>query len=191
MNRLLSHASYYDRKGELYFGGISGIISIPSSQQLESIPEQVTTYITDIKIKGKSIWDNDRKENPLRQSVRMNPDDQSLEINFSSLDYHHLQQVRYAYRLGSVDNDWVYLEEGRNSAFYTNLSKGEYVFQVKATDKNGLWSDKVTEFTIHRLPAFMRHGGHIHYMSSLLLVFYGSCCISIFSGSNRKITGCW
>ena len=71
----------------------------------------------------------------------MNPDDQSLEINFSSLDYHHLQQVRYAYRLGSVDNDWVYLEEGRNSAFYTNLSKGEYVFQVKATDKNGLWSD--------------------------------------------------
>lgn len=154
LNRLLSHASYYDRKGELYFGGISGIISIPSSQQLESIPEQVTTYITDIKIKGKSIWDNDRKENPLRQSVRMNPDDQSLEINFSSLDYHHLQQVRYAHRLGSVDNDWVYLEEGRNSAFYTNLSKGEYVFQVKATDKNGLWSDKVTEFTIHRLPAF-------------------------------------
>ena len=46
------------------------------------------------------------------------------------------------------------MEEGRNSAFYTNLSKGEYVFQVKATDKNGLWSDKVTEFTIHRLPAF-------------------------------------
>ena len=117
LNRLLSRASYYDRKGELYFGGISGIISIPSSQQLESIPEQVTTYITDIKIKGKSIWDNDRKENPLRQSIRMDPDDQSLEINFSSLDYHHLQQVRYAYRLGSVDNDWVYLEEGRNSAF--------------------------------------------------------------------------
>lgn len=89
----------------------------------------MTTYITDIKIKGKSIWDNDRKENPLRQSVRMNPDDQSLEINFSSLDYHHLQQVRYAYRLGSVDNDWVYLEEGRNSAFYTNLSKESMCFK--------------------------------------------------------------
>lgn len=82
MNRLLSHASYYDRKGELYFGGISGIISIPSSQQLESIPEQVTTYITDIKIKGKSIWDNDRKENPLRQSVRMIPMTKAWKLIF-------------------------------------------------------------------------------------------------------------
>lgn len=48
----------------------------------------------------------------------------------------------------------VYPEEGKNSAFYTNLGKGKYVFKVKATDKNGLWSDKITEFTIHRLPAF-------------------------------------
>ena len=62
--------------------------------------------------------------------------------------------MRYAYRLEGVDNDWVYPEEGKNSAFYTNLGKGKYVFKVKATDKNGLWSDKITEFTIHRLPAF-------------------------------------
>lgn len=154
LNRLLSRASYYDGKGEIFFGGISGIISIPPSQQLESIPEQVVTYITDITVKGKSIWDSGLAEDPLKKSVRINPDDQSLEINFSSLDYHNLEQVRYAYRLEGVDNDWVYPEEGKNSAFYTNLGKGKYVFKVKATDKNGLWSDKITEFTIHRLPAF-------------------------------------
>jgi len=105
-------------------------------------------------VKGKSIWDSGLAEDPLKKSVRINPDDQSLEINFSSLDYHNLEQVRYAYRLEGVDNDWVYPEEGKNSAFYTNLGKGKYVFKVKATDKNGLWSDKITEFTIHRLPAF-------------------------------------
>ena len=65
-----------------------------------------------------------------------------------------IRDRRYAYRLEGVDNDWVYPEEGKNSAFYTNLGKGKYVFKVKATDKNGLWSDKITEFTIHRLPAF-------------------------------------
>ena len=114
----------------------------------------MVTYITDITVKGKSIWDSGLAEDPLKKSVRINPDDQSLEINFSSLDYHNLEQVRYAYRLEGVDNDWVYPEEGKNSAFYTNLGKGKYVFKVKATDKNGLWSDKITEFTIHRLPAF-------------------------------------
>ena len=50
---------------------------------------------------------------------------------------HRRGAAGYAYRLEGVDNDWVYPEEGKNSAFYTNLGKGKYVFKVKATDKNG------------------------------------------------------
>lgn len=53
-----------------------------------------------------------------------------------------------------VDKAWVYVEGGKNSAFYNHLGKGTYTFQVKATDENGLWSKEVTELTIRRLPAF-------------------------------------
>ena len=56
LTRLLSHAVYYDKKGEIYFGGISGIVSISPTQQLESIPEQVKRISPTSKSWGKSIW---------------------------------------------------------------------------------------------------------------------------------------
>lgn len=151
LNRFMPHAVYYDYKGgDIFFGGVSGIISISPSQGLESIPEQITTHVTDVKVMGKSI----RKEICLDDIIHLSPDAQDLEISFSSLSYHDLEQIRYAYRLVGIDKDWVYLDSGENKAFYNKLSKGTYVFQVKATDKNGLWSDCVTELKIHRSPAF-------------------------------------
>lgn len=153
IQRFFSQAICYDKQGSVYFGGIGGIVSIPPSQQLESIPQQVITHITDIKIMGQSLSENNKSILPYNNTIEISANDQNLEIEFSSLDFHNLEQIRYAYRLVGVDNDWVYLNERKNSAFYNKLDKGCYTFQVKATDKNGLWSDKVTEITIHRLPA--------------------------------------
>ena len=151
LNRFMPHAVYYDYKGgDIFFGGVSGIISISPSQGLESIPEKITPHVTDVKVMGKSI----RKEICLDDIIHLSPDAQDLEISFSSLSYHDLEQIRYAYRLVGIDKDWVYLDSGENKAFYNKLSKGTYVFQVKATDKNGLWNDCVTELKIHRSPAF-------------------------------------
>lgn len=154
LSRLISNAVYYDRKSEIYFGGISGIISVPPSQQLEGIPEQVTTHISDIKIAGRSIWEDNSAKKMVHGILQVSPNDQNLELEFSSLDFHNLDQIRYAYRLVGVDKDWVYLSEGENAALYSHLVKGQYTFQVKATDTNGLWSNNVTELTIDRLPAW-------------------------------------
>lgn len=151
LSRFMQKATYYDHKGgNIFFGGVSGIISTSPSQDLESIPKQITTYITDVKIMGKSI----RKETGSENFIRLSPDNQDLEISFSSLSYHDLEQIRYAYRLEGIDKDWIYLNPEGNKAFYNKLGKGMYTFQVKATDKNGLWSDCITELKIHRLPAF-------------------------------------
>ena len=103
-----------------------------------------------MRVKGKSI----RKEISPGNSIRLSPDSQDLEISFSTLSYCGLEQIRYTYRLVGVDKDWIYLNPGENKAFYNKLSKGTYTFQVKATDKNGLWSNQITELEIYRLPAF-------------------------------------
>ena len=151
LSRFMEKSVYYDRKaGEIFFGGVSGFISIAPSQALESIPEQIATHITDMRVKGKSI----RKEISPGNSIRLSPDSQDLEISFSTLSYCGLEQIRYTYRPVGVDKDWIYLNPGENKAFYNKLSKGTYTFQVKATDKNGLWSNQITEAEIYRLPAF-------------------------------------
>ena len=191
LTRLLSKAVYYDRKGEIYFGGISGIVSISPTQQLESIPEQVTTHISDIKIMGKSIWDDQLKQDPINTPIRLSPNDQNLEIEFSSLDFHNLDQIRYAYRMVGVDNDWVYLDDRKNSAFYNRLDKGKYTFQVKATDKNGLWSNEVTEITIHRLPAWYETWWAYLFYTLLTMAIIGYSIYAYLKRMKRKNDEKW
>ena len=191
LTRLLSKAVYYDRKGEIYFGGISGIVSISPTQQLESIPEQVTTHISDIKIMGKSVWDDQLKQDPINTPIRLSPNDQNLEIEFSSLDFHNLDQIRYAYRMVGIDNDWIYLNDRKNSAFYNRLDKGKYTFQVKATDKNGLWSNEVTEITIHRLPAWYETWWAYLFYTLLVMGIIGYSIYAYLKRMKRKNDEKW
>lgn len=154
LTRFFSRAAHFDRDGRVYFGGVGGVISFAASQQLESIPENVRTLVTDIKVDGKSLMERPETNVFEKGIVRLQPDEGELEISFSSLDYLHLDQVRYAYCLEGVDKGWMFTENGKNSVIYKNLRKGKYIFKVKATDKNGLLSDKVTTLIIQRLPAW-------------------------------------
>ena len=152
--RFLPRAVFRDSQtGEMYFGGIPGMLSFKTGMQLESIPKHVKTYITDVKVLGKSIWlDPQRKKTA--SSIDIEPDEQNLVIEFSSLDFRNHERICYAYRLKGVDKDWVYLPVGKNKAIYNKVAKGDYIFEVKATDENGLWSKEITRFEIHRLPAW-------------------------------------
>ena len=142
------------KDGNIYWGGIPGICMVTPSNGLERKASAVKTKITDIKLQGESLIFGDRKGSNSINRIELHPDDQNLEISFSSLNHRYASKIRYAYRLIGVDKAWVYVEGGKNSAFYNHLSKGTYTFQVKATDENGLWSKEVTELSIRRLPAF-------------------------------------
>ena len=43
---------------------------------------------------------------------------------------------------------------GQHTVGYKHLPHGNYVFEVKATDGYGIWSEKITRIHIERLPAF-------------------------------------
>lgn len=173
-NRFLPQSVYKDSDGLLYFGGISGIMSILPSQHLESVSQQIKPLITNVKIMGHSVFFDAERTSKSLDIINIYPEEQNLEIQFSSLDYQNTSRIRYAYRLSGVDNDWIYLPAGRNTAFYNKLSKGKYVFQLKTTDKNGLWSDHVTKITIHRLPALYETwwAYTIYALLALLMAWY-------------------
>ena len=153
LRRFLPTAVCQAKDGNIYWGGIPGICMVTPSNGLERKASAVKTKITDIKLQGESLIFGDRKSSNSINRIELHPDDQNLEISFSSLNHRYASKIRYAYRLIGVDKAWVYVEGGKNSAFYNHLSKGTYTFQVKA-DENGLWSKEVTELTIRRLPAF-------------------------------------
>lgn len=169
-HRFLPRAVFRDsQSGDMYFGGIPGIVSFKTSLRLESIPQNVVTHITDVKVMGNSIW-----LDPMRQksskSIDIQPDEQNITIEFSTLDFQNSRRICYAYRLKGIDKEWVYLPVGKNAAIYNNVKKGNYVFEVKATDANGLWSKHITTFEIHRLPAWWETWWAYSIYGALLLM---------------------
>lgn len=164
MTRFLPTAVMTDSLGQIYFGGIPGIIQFHPSNSLDREADGVKVHITDIEVMKHSLLFPQHQDGQSASEITLQPEDRDLEIFFSSLDYFDIQHVRYAYRLKGVDKDWKYSVSGENSALYNQLPKGDFIFEVKATDQNGLWSEDVAQLKIHRLPAF--------YESTLAYIIY-------------------
>ena len=173
-NRFLPQSVFEDADGQLYFGGIPGILSISPSQRLDNISQPKDILITDIRIMGRSILLDNKRPGKSLKVVDIYPEEQNIEIQFSSLDYQNSSRIRYAYRLSGIDKEWIYLSAGKNSAFYNKLSKGKYVFQVKATDGNGLWSDHEVEISLNRLPAWYEswYAYTVYVLCILAITYY-------------------
>jgi len=45
------------------------------------------------------------------------------------------------------------------SATYRNLDPGRYIFKVRASNQDGIWSQKITSLEIFVLPLSGKHGG--------------------------------
>lgn len=64
-------------------------------------------------------------------------DENYLKFEYATLDLLNAQQIRYNYKLEGFDTRWI--QNGtNNTAVYTNLNGGDYVFKVRATIKNDL-----------------------------------------------------
>ena len=57
-------------------------------------------------------------------------------------------------------------------AVYTNIPKGNYCFQVKSTNSDGVWSNKIKEISITILPSFWEsiYGTILYFIIFILIV---------------------
>ncbi|MCF6319775.1 MAG: ATP-binding protein [Proteobacteria bacterium] len=60
---------------------------------------------------------------------------------------------QFAYRLTGLHDDWVYVGANDRKVTYTNLKSGDYVFQIKASNKDGTWTHTPKELKIKISPA--------------------------------------
>lgn len=73
--------------------------------------------------------------------------------SFAALDYTEPAGIQYAYILEGFEKSWNYVGKQR-TATYTNLPKGHYVFKVRATNADGVWTDNMRLLDIEVLPSF-------------------------------------
>lgn len=144
------------KSGELLFGGINGF-NIFYPEEISNNTSNPQAYIKDFKISNQSI-----KPGPgsvlgrniaNTKSIELTHDQNDFSFEFAVLSFSQSEKNIYTYQLENYERGWQYAGNRRN-AFYTNVPPGRYVFSVKGTNNDGMWSDKVASVNIQILPAW-------------------------------------
>ncbi len=160
--------------GRLFFGGIDGF-NYFDPRQLHSNKNVPQVVLTDLKISNRSILPSENSEITENISVarEINLDyKQNFSLSFAALNYTSPQENRYLYKLENFDRDWNRVG-AVNTAVYTNLDPGEYIFRVKATSDAGEWRTPITSIRIFvRPPFWLTYYAYALYIMVIALVLW-------------------
>ncbi|MEJ0087959.1 MAG: histidine kinase [Pseudomonadota bacterium] len=95
----------------------------------------------------------DRKPFPLAQSVRLPPNSSDLQIDYTGLSFVVPGKTRFRYRLVGHDAHWQDVGT-RRQAFYNDLPPRDYLFEVTASNNDGVWSRKNASLAFSIAPTF-------------------------------------
>jgi diguanylate cyclase (GGDEF)-like protein len=142
-------AHYRDRSGKLFFGGAAGFNSFyPEVLQFnERPPRVVLTQFLKLNSPGIVGVPEERIER-----LDLSHKEDVITLKFAALDFADPRANRYEYKLDGFDKDWVRADE-RRAATYTNLPGGQYVFRVRASNSDGVWSTRDLALPVEVAPS--------------------------------------
>jgi ligand-binding sensor domain-containing protein/signal transduction histidine kinase len=146
------------KNGYMFFGGPNGFNVFHPDSIFEN-QFKPPVFITGFSISNKTILPG--KNSPLKQnisetkSIVLNYNQSAIAFDFVALNFIHSERNKYAYYLKNFDSEWNYVGYHRK-ATYTNLDPGEYVFMVKASNNDGIWSNQMASISITILPPFWK-----------------------------------
>ena len=148
-NEFIQGAIIKASDNRIYIGGLNGISAFyPQEISVnEHIPRVLLTQI--MSENNPLLFDT-----PLSQLKRVTftHKDYFLTFEFAALDYAQPNLNQYQYKLEGFDHDWIKIGN-LNRATYTNLPSGKYVFKVKGSNNDGVWSDESINLEVIIEPA--------------------------------------
>jgi signal transduction histidine kinase len=127
------------KDGTLYFGGDHGVNAIRPRGDVHRVPPEVV--LTAFKKFGAPV-DFDE---PLSQlgELSLAENENAIALEFIGLHFQRSTEIQYAYKLDGYNPDWIRIG-GKREASFVNLAPGDYVFNVKAANCDGVWSKPVS-----------------------------------------------
>ncbi|MFG6686819.1 two-component regulator propeller domain-containing protein [Mariniflexile sp. HNIBRBA6329] len=154
-NQFNNNASLKVNGSHFFFGGSSGAIYFNADRLVKNYyaPQVI---LTDFKIKNKSVSVND--ESKLLSNVISYTKEMELSylqgnfsISFAIPNFINSSSNHYKYRLKGLENDWI--ETNTNTVSYTIQNPGNYTFEVKGVNSDGVVNDVPTTLKIRVNPA--------------------------------------
>ena len=171
-NRFSPLASLSVNDVEIYFGGSGGLVRF-TPKEINKNPNAPRTLITRLFINNKEIRPD--KSNEILSDIITNTNllklkyfQNSIRLRFIADNYIHPEGNSFVYRLRGFSDEWI--ESGKDGeAIFTNISPGKYIFEVKASNQDGIWNESPTKLSIRIIPpTWFRWYAFIFY--SLLII---------------------
>lgn len=161
--------------GELYFGGQDGFnYFTPTSLPAGVIVPKV--LLTELKIANITVLPG--PSSPIAEQISSAKEinlkyGQNFSITYTALNFTAPIQNHYAYRLVGLEKNWNHVGSEK-TAYYTNLDPGDYVFEVRSSSKDGVWSKEITSVILHVHPPFYRTTyAYIFYVLLIFGILFG------------------
>lgn len=160
--------SLRDRNNHLWFVTEQGVSRLVPT--LDQKPSSLPVLITAVRVNGNPTPVSELGVARI-EGLTLAPDQNSLQIDFLSLDFSAGVNLNYQYRLG--EQDWSEPSDLRTINF-ASLSPGTYRFEVRAISSSGVTSDPpgAVTFTINR-PLWQRWWFIAGLATGLGAVIYG------------------
>ncbi|MBN2202019.1 histidine kinase [bacterium] len=157
--------------GEMFFGGINGLnVFFPGRVKLNGFIPPVV--LTDFQLFNRSVPVGEPVDGRviLKQSITeageisLSHRQNDLSIFYAALSFSAPDRNAYRVRLAGIENEWS-PASSRRFVTYTRLPPGDYVFEVKGSNNDGVWNEKAVSLKIRVRPPFWKTAWFILLMS--------------------------
>lgn len=172
--------------GELAFGGSAGLNIFNPSDIVADSTSQIVV-LTDLQISNQRVSTGQRVDGEVIlptsiseiKKITLGPNHSFFSLEFAALNYLHPDKGQFKYKLEGFNNDWINTNASQRSVTFTNLDQGDYIFRVKATNSDGVWSEREATLQITVLPPFWK--------SKLAFVLYAAFTLAALLTGRRLV----
>lgn len=119
--------------GNVYLGTNKGLLKLPNQISKNAIYPNIS--ITSVSINQSLINSSD-------ELLDLDYMENNIDIEFSTACLRARGNFKYKYRLLGLDGNWRYNSGINNHVQYASLPNGEFVFEIRAVNEDGLESQK-------------------------------------------------
>ena len=175
LSNMINKNTFYKHNDKLYLGTSKGVNFI-NYNKLENNSLVPTIRLTDLKISNKPVKVGDKGPLPkvldAVKTLKLNHHQSSFSISYVGVNYTRGIKNNYAYRLKGLEEDWNYVNNAL-TANYTNIKPGNYTFELKASNNDGVWSEKPLVLPIVVIPPWWSTNiAKVTYMFLFSLILY-------------------
>jgi ligand-binding sensor domain-containing protein/signal transduction histidine kinase len=155
---------FADATGRIWFSMNRGLSAVDPARAISN-PAPALVHIESISADGSPMQTTD--------NIKIPSASRRVTLRFIGLSLAAPERVRYRYMLDGFDRGWSEPASTRD-AIYTNLRPGSYLFEVVASNSDGLWNQDGTSVAITIVPAFYQTSWFLLLCVLVLAVLSGA-----------------